>query len=848
MTRIGSKDVQPFETAHIEAVRKNAGECTVLLKKDGHFPLKAPGKIAAYGNGVRKTIKGGTGSGDVNVRHFVTVEEGLENAGFTLTTKAWLDRYDTLFAASKKAFFSNIREEAKKAGVDPMWYSMGKSMVEFEHTIPLETSEDTDTAIYVLARNSGEGADRNPVKGDINLTDTEIRIIKELNEKYENFMLVLNIGGLVDVSPVKDVKNILNLGQLGTPTGDVLADLLLGKSYPSGKLTMTWAAISDYPSTDGFADYNDTNYGEGIYVGYRYFDTFGKDVLYPFGYGLSFTEFDVKAEDVSINGGKVTVKASVKNTGDFAGKEVVQLYYSAPDGKLDKPYQELVCYKKTPELKAGQSCTVELSFDASEMASYDEETHSYILEKGKYYLRAGTHCRSTHVAGAVEVSETLTTSLLKNICADGDKVRPTVDPAKRCPISYEGEKAEKEAAKTVVLDAAYVKCFKAEYAEVPSSEKTSETVLWDDVTGGRKTIRDFASSLSDEDLAKICIGAFNPEAKGMSVIGQASDDVAGAAGQTTNLLKKYNLKPLVMADGPAGVRISPSYKVIGGIAKPSCSSFNPDMMEMMDDAAKAAFGGVQLSEEEKEAQEYYQYCIAIPIGSSLSQSFNPEYEKSLGDIVGEEMELFGVHLWLAPAMNIYRSPLCGRNFEYFSEDPVVSGHTAAAITLGVQAHKGCGTTIKHYCCNNQETNRMCNNSIVGERALREIYLKGFELCVKESQPYTIMSSYNLVNGEHSDTTKDLIDRVLRDEWDFHGFVMTDWLVTFSMMNAPGGKHQVANAAGLVKAGNDVSMPGLLSDHEEIMKALSDPNHPYAITRADVQACAERVLKVIKELA
>jgi len=272
MTRIDNPEVQPFEIEHINAVRKNAGECTVLLKKDGNFPLKQAGKIAAFGNGVRKTIKGGTGSGDVNVRHFVTVEEGLENAGFTVTTKKWLDDYDCLFAAKKKAFFEDLRAQALAANADPMWFAMGKAMLEFDHDLPCESSGETDTALYVLARNSGEGSDRLPVSGDINLTETEIRCIIELNEKYKNFMLVLNIGGLVDLTPVKDVKNILNLGQLGTPTGDVLADLILGKAYPSGHLTMTWANIDDYPSTEGFADYNDTNYGEGIYVGYRYFE------------------------------------------------------------------------------------------------------------------------------------------------------------------------------------------------------------------------------------------------------------------------------------------------------------------------------------------------------------------------------------------------------------------------------------------------------------------------------------------------------------------------------------------------------------------------------------------------
>jgi len=580
-----------------------------------------------------------------------------------------------------------------------------------------------------------------------------------------------------------------------------------------------------------------------------YFDTFGKQVLYPFGYGLSYTEFEVLPKGVEVKGTEITVKAVVKNTGKSSGKEAVQVYYSAPCGKLDKPYQELAGFVKSRELAPGETETVEITFDAADMASYDEETASYVLEKGLYYIRTGVNCRNTHIAGALEVGKTVTTEVLKNICNKGDKVKPTVNPANRKPFTYEGEAEEMKKASVIALDMSAFETTKAVYHEAPECTKSEGKPDWNNVTSGKCSVSQFAGALSDEDLALLCIGAFNPDADETSVIGQASDDVAGAAGQTTNLLKKeYNVKPLVMADGPAGVRISPTYRLVNDIAKPACSAFNEDMMAIMDEEAKAAFGGSPLSEEEMKSTAYYQYCIAIPVGSSLSQSFNCSYIKELGDIIGEEMEMFGVHLWLAPALNIYRSPLCGRNFEYFSEDPVVGGKTAGAITEGVQSHKGCATTIKHYCCNNQETNRMCSNSVLGERALREIYLRGFEICVKETQPKTIMSSYNLVNGEHTDNSRDLIDYVLRDEWNFQGVVMTDWLVTCSNMNAPGGKHKVANAAGLIKAGNDIAMPGLVSDKKEILKALSDKTHPYAITRKELQACAERVLNLILELS
>ena len=253
------------------------------------------------------------------------------------------------------------------------------------------------------------------------------------------------------------------------------------------------------------------------------------------------------------------------------------------------------------------------------------------------------------------------------------------------------------------------------------------------------------------------------------------------------------------------------------------------------------------SEEELAAPTNYQYCVAIPIGTGIAQSWNDDLAKQLGDLVGVEMEMFGTHLWLAPAMNIYRSPLCGRNFEYYSEDPFLSGCIAADITNGVQVHEGCATTIKHYACNNQETNRYFSNSNVGERALREIYLKGFEICIKKSQPHFIMTSYNLINGEHACSTKDIQTFTLRDEWGFAGVVMTDWLVTGGM-GPKGEKWPCASCAGNVKAGNDITMPGIPSDKADILKALADESHPYALSRAELQLAAKRVLGMILKLA
>ena len=843
--RIDQPQVQAFEEAHIAAVRAASAECMVLLKNDGTLPLKQAGKIALYGSGARRTIKGGTGSGDVNVRHFVNVEEGLEHAGAEITTKAWLDAYDQIVDKTKRAFFQEVRKQGEAAGLQGpalMLVAMGKACPEPEYELPLDG--EGSTAVYVLARISGEGADREPKSGDINLTETEIRDILALNEKYENFVLVLNVGGMVDLKPVESVRSILLMGQLGSASGDALADVLLGKAYPSGKLTMSWAPIADYPSTEGFGDPNDTYYREGIYVGYRYFDTVGYAPTYPFGYGIGYTTFTVEPKAFAADAKQISVTALVTNTGNAAGKEVVQVYYSAPEGFLDKPFQELAGYKKTDELLPGQSQEITVTFDTESMASYCTKCSAYVMEAGEYVIRVGNSSRNTHIAGIAVLDETKKIEKLRPIggeCGFEDLV------PEKAPFTYDGEAQEKAAAQSIAIQAADLAVKEVVYSGNPDEIPAGPVVQWSEVLDGSKTMDEFVGGLTDDQLAFLCIGAYNVDAKDMmEVIGNASSTVAGAAGETTQQLKSLGTPSLVMADGPAGLRLSTSYKLDGENAKGS-SSLGGDVMMMFTEEELSMLNGGAQPQEETPAQVYYQYCVAIPIGTELAQSFNDELVQNCADIVGEEMELFGTHLWLAPAMNIYRSPLCGRNFEYYSEDPLVAGRMAAAITIGVQKHEGCATTVKHYACNNQETNRYFSNSIVSERALREIYLKGFEICVKTSQPHFLMTSYNLINGEHACSLKDIQTTTLRDEWGFKGVVMTDWLVTGGM-GPKGEKWPCASAAGCVKAGNDIVMPGIPSDKADIMSALKDPAHPYALTRAQLQLSAKRVLEMIRKLA
>lgn len=848
MLRITEETVQPFEKEHIDLVRKTAPECALFLKReDDTLPL-APGKAALYGSGARKTIKGGTGSGDVNVRHFVTVEEGMERAGFEIVSKAWLDAYDQVLVDARAVFVEQIKKEAAELGINAVMYGMGKAMPEPQYEIAMDA--ECDLAVYVLSRISGEGADRDVSAGDINLSETEIRDILYCSRHYKKFVLVLNVGGMVNLEPVMEVKNILLLGQLGTPTGDVLADILTGVSNPSGKLAMTWAPIEQYPSTKGFGDMDDTVYNEGIYVGYRYFKTADVTPTFPFGYGLSYTKFEIGTASVAADEKKVSVTVPVTNVGTCAGKEVIQLYVSKPSVKLDQPYQELAAFAKTSELKPSENEEVTLTFSLRDLAAYDEELASYVLEKGVYWLRIGNSSEDTVVCAGLKLDADVIVKECKTICPGADI--PKFIPADGMEAQERDAQLKKTEAPVYELHAELFQTEKVTYSEEPTEILNKGTGSFEDVKSGKISVEQFISSLTNEQLVYLSIGLYEDNTGMGSMIGASAQTVAGAAGETTKRLEELGVPSLVMADGPAGIRICKIYKIVDGKAK---GVDNPlaGMMEFMDQEQLQMMAAMapKPTEEEEKAPIHYAYCTAIPIGTALAQSFNTEMCEKLGDLVGKEMEQFGVHLWLAPAMNIQRSPLCGRNFEYYSEDPVVGGRIAAAITNGVQKHKGCGTTIKHFALNNQETNRMASNSIVSERALREIYLRTFEICIRESAPAAVMSSYNLVNGEHANNSKDIQTHVLRDEWGYEGAVMTDWYAVGGMIAAAGGrenKHPAGLASGCIHAGNDLVMPGMEADFEEMLSAVDNPEAKYPITRAELQVTAKRVLEMILKLA
>lgn len=803
-----------YEKKHVQYLRSHLAECTVLLKNSGGFPLEAPCKIAAYGPGVRGTIKGGTGSGEVNSRYFVNVEQGLEDAGFTVTTKGWMAAYEAMYAEARKGFVQQIKAEAKAAKVNPAIYGMGRAMPEPEYELPLDGGGDV--AIYVLSRISGEGNDRMPVGGDVKLSATEKRDILELNSKYRKFMLVLNVGGAVDLSEIQEVRDILALSQLGVDTGSALADILLGKQNPSGKLTTTWSAWEDYCTVGTFGEHNDTRYKEGIYVGYRYFDSVGKKALYPFGYGLSYTTFTNKTDSVELNGTVVTVKATVTNTGKLPGKEVVQVYVSAPDGKLDKPYQDLAGFAKTAELAPGASGQVSITFDIRDLASYDESHAAYILEPGKYIVRVGNSSVDTAVAAVIELDREATVKQVRNTCGKPDFI---------------DWKPEKRTEEVIFADIPILKL-----GNIPT-----ETVVYD----AEEPIDEAVEDLTDEQLVYANIGAFNPKGSFMSIIGSASTNVAGAAGESTSMLKEQGFPYVVMADGPAGLRLSQQYyrdakgaHAVGSFGIPvTVLELMPVPLQwltkLLNGKGKAPKG----------AKVEYQYCTMIPIGTALAQSWNLEFAHACGDIVGEEMELFGVNFWLAPAVNIHRSILCGRNFEYYSEDPLVSGKFSAAITNGVQSHPGRATTVKHYCANNQEYNRYGNNSIVSERAMREIYLKGFGICIRESQPHAIMTSYNLLNGTHTAERRDLSQDILRSEFGFEGIIMTDWVVGGDVMTNKDDTHPTVRPRLIAAAGGDLMMPGGKQDFDDMMKGVAEGS----LTRHQLMVNATRIYWMVNKL-
>lgn len=839
------------DAAHLELVRGIAGECVVLLENRGALPLEGPCDIALYGAGARRTIRGGTGSGDVNVRSSVSIEQGLREAGFSITTGEYLDRCQKSWEGSYAAHRERLSAEAKRRGVPEVALYLS---MPFKEPVPeMVTREDVekspaDAAVYVISRISGEATDRSPVEGDYYLYKEEEESIRLLAESYGTVIVVLNIGGVMDLTALRGIEGvgaIVLMGQLGSVGGAVLADVLTGAVNPSGRLVDTFApSYLDYPSAERFSSYggevDDAYYTEGVFVGYRYFDSFSKEVTYPFGYGLSYTTFSIRPEKATVRGERVTLLVEVANTGsERAGREVVQAYVSSPAGAAPRPFQELAAFAKTGEIPPGGRETVELSFCMSDLAYYNERDAAWELDAGSYIVRVGEHSRSTVVAAELRLDETVKTIWAKNLfpCDDlGEEIAPR--EGAEGFMASRGAKSS-VSRRVIALRAAEIPTRAVEYSAEREafSQDAGEELAMADVCAGRCSPEELAAQLSVGELAELCVGA--QRGFGASAVGASAHAVVpGAAGETTPALEESRgARRLIMADGPAGLRLTPHFKTdLSGRLLPGGDILGDIVAPFPDDVP------------EKETADYYQYCTAIPIGWSLAQSWDPALLECAGDVVGSEMDEFHVDLWLAPALNIHRNPLCGRNFEYYSEDPLIAGRMAAAITRGVQGHEGKGVTIKHFAANSQEDNRYFSNAHISERALREIYLRGFGIAVRESAPFAVMTSYNLINGVHAANCRDLLQGVLRDEWGYDGLVMTDWFTSQDVPEIVGTSdaYPIASSAGCIYAGNDLQMPGCQKNVDDIIEAVSGEKEVdgYRVTLADLQFCAANVIRAI----
>ncbi|MCD8155111.1 MAG: glycoside hydrolase family 3 C-terminal domain-containing protein [Clostridiales bacterium] len=802
-----SERPEAYEAPHAALARRAAAEGIVLLEnKEGILPLKEGSKIAMYGAGATRTIKGGTGSGDVNERYHVSIAEGIRNAGFTIADEDWLAEYDREYSEKREAWKKEILDKLESGSSAGLGFFDAYTSVPFRMPVGPEAAKtDTDTAVYVISRVAGEGADRMAAGGDYFLSEQEHQMLADICALYPNVIVMVNAGGVVDLSfmdEMDSIKALLIVSQPGMEGGNAVADVLLGRVSPCGRLTDTWALrYEDYPNSS-FYSHNNGNvekeyYEEDIYVGYRYFDSFGLPVRYGFGEGLSYTAFSVEMEEPLIQAdGRVAVNLRVKNTGACSGREVVQIYAALPEGNLEKEARRLCAFGKTSLLGPGDAQSLSLHFAPMDLASYDAARAAWVLEAGRYVLFAGESLKDSTAFGVLLLEEEKLLEKTENIC-------PLQEPLRRLTRPASGNRWEKASDLFEVI---------WDLSGIPERIVSSS---------GKNRERDEAKRMADELPVEklICLATGDPVKGQGSNLGSAGISVPGSAGETSSCALEEGIANIILADGPAGLRLNDTYYVLDGqaISLPMEASLEHGFF----------FDG-----SGQKGEKYHQYCTALPVGTVLAQTWDPELLETVGESIGEEMRHFGITLWLAPGMNIHRNPLCGRNFEYYSEDPLVSGKMAAAITRGVQRVPGCGTTIKHFACNNQEDNRMHSDSIVSEQALREIYLRGFGIAIREARPFSIMTSYNLVNGVHSANNYDLCTTVAREEFGFDGVIMTDWTTTEQGLDC--------TAAGCMRAGNDLVMPGQLSDQENIREALGDGS----LKEETLRGCIANLIRVI----
>lgn len=748
---------------YLDTAAKMVSEGIVMLKNENNaLPLDTDKEVAVFGRIQFHYYKSGTGSGGmVNVTKVVNILDGLIDNGVKVNEK--------LLGTYRKWDKENPFDLGEGWGGEP-W---SQKEMPLDEGLVKETAKSCETAIVIIGRTAGEEQDNRLEAGSYLLSDDEIAMLTVVRKHFKKVVLLLNVGNIIDMTDINRIAPdaVLYVWQGGMTGGKGTADVLTGKVSPSGKLPDTIAyKASDYPSDANFGrEENRDIYAEDIYVGYRYFETFAKDkVLYPFGFGLSYTGFEIKTEKAEITEGAVKLSVSVKNIGSYKGKEVIEVYCEAPQGRLGKAARVLCGFEKTRELVPQEEQVVEIAVDIAKLASYDDSgvtgnKSCYVLEAGEYKFYVGSDVRSAEYACSFEQGEDLVTERLTQALApveSFERIKPVCEGGafsigrEAVPVSEVDESARR--LEKLPKEIAY------------TGDKGIK--LWD-VKNGKNTMDEFIAQLSDYDLSCIIRG------EGMGSP-RVTAGTASAFGGVSENLNGFGIPAGCCSDGPSGMRL---------------------------DCGTKAF--------------------SLPNGTMIASSFNKELTSELFTFMGLEMAANKVDCLLGPGMNIHRHPLNGRNFEYFSEDPFLTGKMAAAELKGM-AGAGVTGTIKHFCANNRETNRHFIDSVVSERALREIYLKGFEIAVKEGGASSVMTTYGRVNGLWTAGNFDLNTVILREEWGFKGFTMTDW---WANINVRGKEPDKTDLAAMARAQNDVYM--VCPDGEK-----NDDNTLAALENGSIERC------------
>lgn len=740
----------------------------VMLKNDGALPLKQGGTAAVFGRIQLHYYKSGTGSGGmVNVSKVIGITDGLLDAGYKLD--------EQLLNAYREWDEQNPFDYGEGWGGEP-WSQ--KEMPLTDELVGGAASR-ADAAIVIIGRTAGEEMDNKLEKGAFLLSDLEEDMLRRVTSAFDKTVVLLNTGGLIDMSfmdryPVSAVMYVWQGGMVG---GAGTAAVLTGEVSPSGKLPDTIAyEISDYPSDKFFGSGDMDCYGEDIYVGYRYFETFAKDrVRFPFGFGMSYTSFDITASDFKLDGDKVTGSVNVKNTGSTPGREVVQIYCSAPQGKLGKPARVLCGFDKTRTLQPGESQTLSFEIPLESVASYDDSgvtghKSAWILEHGGYVFYAGADVRSASEAYSLTLPETVVRqckSALGPLTAFKRMVNSSGKPEfEDVPLTGEA--------------------FPHDHAKLPAEipQTGDRGIRLADVVNGKNTLEEFTAQLTDYDLSCIIRG----EGMGSPKV---TAGTAAAFGGVSDTLTALGIPCACCDDGPSGMRL---------------------------DCGTKAF--------------------SLPNGTLLASTFDRPLMTELFTFMGLEMHTNQVDCLLGPGMNIHRHPLNGRNFEYFSEDPYLTGEMASAELAGLHS-TGAEGTIKHFCGNNRETRRHFLDSVISERALREIYLRGFEKAVKKGGAKSVMTTYGQVNGVWTAGNYDLVTGILRDDWGFDGFTMTDW---WANINRRGKAPDKSDFAAMAMAQNDVYM--VTADGAACNDNTLDSLKSGELTRGELQRNAMNILRFL----